>query len=205
MTPRIVDRGERRAQILGAATRVFARRGYHATRVADIAREAGVAQGTVYLYFGSREDILVSAFGAFAEGMMAGVGEALEAEEPAVRRLRSVVRAVLSSMEAEPELSRVVLDFWSAGAFEAGSGGVGIDTGEVYAGYRGIFGGLLEEARREGDVREDLPENAPAVIVGAIEGVLLQWIVDPDAPSPLQMAEPLLDVLLGGLGERGTV
>lgn len=205
MTPKIVDKDERRRGILAAATRVFARKGYSSTRVADIAREAGVAQGTVYLYFGSREEILVAAFEVFAEEMRAGVREVLEAGESALHRLRSVVRVVLSSMEAEPELSRVVLDFWSAGTFgaEGSQEKPGIDVGEVYAQYRGIFGELLEEARREGGVRNDLPEDAPAVIVGAIEGVLLQWIVDPGAKSPVKMAEPTLNVLLGGLSERG--
>jgi TetR/AcrR family fatty acid metabolism transcriptional regulator len=204
VTPRRVDKDERRREILEAATRVFARKGYSATRVEDIAREAGVAQGTVYLYFDSRDEILVAAFEAFAEGMMVGVRAVLEAEEPAMCRLRSVVRVVLSSLESEPELSRVVLDFWSAGAFGTESSGEkpGIDFGEVYAEYRGIFAELLEEARREGGVRGDLPEETPAVIVGAIEGVALQWMVDPSAVSPLKMAEPLLDVLLGGLGER---
>lgn len=206
MAPKIVDKDERRREILEAATRVFARKGYSGTRIEDIAREAGVAQGTVYLYFGSRGEILVTAFEAFAEEMLAGVRAVLEVDEPALSRLRSVVRAVLSSTEAEPELSRVVLDFWSAGAFGRGGseGKPGIDFGEVYAEYRGLFGELLDEARREGSVRADLPEDAPAVIVGAIEGVALQWIVDPGAMSPLEMAEPVLDVLLSGLSERRT-
>ena len=204
MTPKIVDKDERRREILAAATRVFARKGYHATRVSDVAWEAGVAQGTVYLYFGSREEILIAAFETFAEGMRAGVGEALGAEELALDRLRSVVRAVLSSMETEPELSKVMLDFWSAGAFGAkgSEGGPVIDLGEIYAEYRGIFGRLLGEAKEEGSVRGDLLEDAPAVIVGAIEGVLLQWLVDPGARSPLEMSEPILDVLLGGLSGK---
>ena len=80
--------------------------------------------------------------------------------------------------------------------------GTEIDLERDYAEYRGIFGRLLGEAREEGSVRGDLPGDAPAVIVGAIEGVLLQWLVDPGARSPVEMSEPILDVLLGGLGER---
>jgi TetR/AcrR family fatty acid metabolism transcriptional regulator len=205
LTPRIVDKDERRAHILEAATHVFARQGYQAARIEDVAREAGIAKGTVYLYFGSRDEILVAAFEAFAEEMMAGVRAVLESEAPALSRLRSVVRVVLSSMEAEPELSRVVLDFWSAGTFGAmGSGEKpSIDFGTVYAQYRGLFDTLLEEAKREGSVRGDLPNDAPAVIVGAIEGVMLQWIVDSEAPSPLKMVEPMLEVLLDGLSKGG--
>jgi TetR/AcrR family fatty acid metabolism transcriptional regulator len=205
LTPRIVDKGERRSEILAAATRVFARKGFSATRVTDIAREAGVAQGTIYLYFASREQILVAAFEDFAEEMMVGVKEAIEAEDSALGCLRAVVRAVLSGMEAEPELSRVVLDFWSAGTFgKAGTDeSPGIDAGRIYAEYRELFAELLEDAEGEGLFRSDLPEETPAVIVGAIDGVALQWIVDPGVVSPVKMAEPILDVLLSGLGGDG--
>jgi TetR/AcrR family transcriptional regulator, fatty acid metabolism regulator protein len=204
MTPKRVDKDERRREILGAATRAFARKGYSATRIEDIAAEAGIAQGTVHLYFGGREEILVAAFEAFAERMITGVRAVLEADSSALDRLRSVVRVVLSSLESEPELSRVVLDFWSAGAFGAGGSEEkpGIDFGKVYAEYRGIFSELLEEARREGSVRTDLPEDTPAVIVGAIEGVALQWILDSEDVRPVAMADSLLDVLLNGLSER---
>lgn len=200
MSPRVVDKDERRREILGAATRAFARKGYAATRVEDVAREAGVAKGTVYIYFASRDEILLAAFEAFAGEMLESAREVLEADEPALARLRSMVRALIGGMEAEPDLSRVVLDFWAAGS--VGDGSTGIDFGRVYAGYRDLVAGLLEEARREGTLRRDLPEDAPAVIVGAVEGVLLQWIVDPGAVPLGRMVEPVLDVLVGGLATR---
>jgi TetR/AcrR family fatty acid metabolism transcriptional regulator len=200
VSPRTVDKDEWRREILWAATRAFARKGYAATKVEDIAREAGVAKGTVYIYFSSRDEILLAAFETFVEEMLAGVREALETDVPALARLCSVVRAVLSGMEVEPDLSRVVLDFWAAGSFEDGS--KGIDFGRIYDEYRGLVAGLLEETRQEGTARHDLPEDAPAVMVGTIEGVLLQWIVDPEAVPLGRMAEPVLDVLLAGLAIR---
>ena len=200
MSPRIVDKGEKRGEILSAATRAFSRKGYAATKVEDIAREAGVAKGTVYIYFSSRDEILLAAFEAFEEELLASVEVVMETGEPPLQRLRSVVCAVLSGVETEPELSRVVLDFWAAGAFEGGESR--IDFGRIYAGYRRLVGELLEEAKREGTARRDLPENAPAVVVGAVEGVLLQWIVDAGAVPVRKMAESTLDVLLAGLAVR---
>ena len=199
MNPRIVDKDEKRAEILTAATRIFARRGYAATRIEDVALEAGVAKGTIYIYFGSRGEILLAAFESFEQQLMAGVRSALETNEPALQRLRAVVRTVLESMEAEPELARIVLDFWAAGAFE---GEARIDFGRVYAEYRHIMANLLEEAKREGSVRRDLPEDTPVVIVGTLEGILLQWIVDLEAVPLGRMTEPVLDVVLGGLAVR---
>lgn len=204
ISPKIVDKDERRAEILLSATRVFARRGYDATRIEDVALEAGIAKGTVYIYFESREEILLSAFEEFEKEVLADVREALGTGEPALIRLRSIVSALLSSMEAEPDLARVVLDFWAAGTFEETKVGTepGIDFGRIYAEYREMLGGLLDEAKREGSVRSDVPDEAPAVIVGTIEGILLQWIVAPDAVLLERMAEPILDVLLDGLSTR---
>ena len=200
MSPRIVDKDERRKEILGAATRAFARKGYAATKIEDVAREAGVAKGTIYIYFGSRDEILLAAFEKFEEELLAVVRAVVGTGEPALGRLRSVVSVVLGSMEAEPELSRVVLDFLAAGAFGDGKGG--IDFGRIYAEYRELVARLLEEAEEEGSVRAGLPEQTPAVIVGTIEGVLLQWIVDPEAVTLGRMADPVLDVLFEGLAAR---
>lgn len=201
MGPRVVDKDERRKEILAAATRVFADRGYAATKVEDVALEAGVAKGTIYLYFGSRDEMLRAAFEAFEDGLLAEVRAIAGAREPALVRLRSLVHAVLASVEAQPELSRVVLDFWAAAVFEGTD--KGIDFGQVYAAYRGLVGGLLEEAKREGTVRRDLPENAAAVVVGTVEGVVLQWIIDPEALPLRRMTGPTVDLLFGGLADAG--
>lgn len=204
MSPKVVDKEERQTEILLAAIRVFARKGYAATRIEDVAIEAGIAKGTAYIYFGSRDEMLVAAFEVLEKELLASVRPVLEKDDPALTRLRTMVLTILSGLEAEPELSRVVLDFWAAGVYEGGYAAekASIDFGRIYAEYREILGGLLGEAKREGIVRDDVPDEAPAVIVGAIEGVVLQWIVDPDAMSPGRMAEPILDVLLGGLVAR---
>lgn len=205
MSPKVVDKEERQTEILLAAIRVFARKGYAATRIEDVALEARIAKGTVYIYFGSRDEILVAAFEAFEGKLLADVQGVLETDEPALARLRTMVLTILSGFEAEPELARVVLDFWAAGAFGGGASGgelkgeAGIDFGRIYVEYRKILGGLLEEAKREGSVRGDVPDETPAVIVGMIEGVFLQWVVDASAVSPQRMSEPILDVLLDGL------
>ena len=205
MSPKVVDKDERQRAILAAATSVFARKGYAASRIEDVAQEAGVAKGTIYLYFDSRDAILLAAFEAFETDLFAGMREVLETDAPALVRLRAIVRAALESVEAAPELARVVLDFWAAGVFESDARDDGrsrIDVGKVYAKYRYLVGSLLEEGKREGTVRRDLAEETSAVIVGALEGVALQWILDPGAVSLERMAVAVLDTLINGLRER---
>lgn len=195
MSPKKVDKQARRESIVEAAVRVFARQGFAGTRVSDVAGEADVAQGTIYLYFASREEILGAAFEAFAARMDAGVRAAHDTPGPALHRLRAVVRAVLATMAAEADLARVMLDFWSASTTPGP-----IDLGAVYARYREVVADLLAQGQEDGSVRADLPSDTPAVLVGAIEGGYLQWIVDPRVGSPADLAEPLLDVLVGGIG-----
>src|SRR5688572_32078552 len=90
------DRGtDKRERILAAAERVFARRGFFASRVSEIAKDAGVADGTIYLYFKSKDDLLISLF----ENRMKQVNETLRAviatEQQALAQLRVFIKTYL--------------------------------------------------------------------------------------------------------------
>ena len=100
---------EKRRVILRAAITVFARAGYHSSRVADVAKEAGVAYGLVYHYFGSKEDLLETIFRRTWTRMLQAV-EAVESEgAPAREQLAAVARIVLGAWETDPELVRVLV------------------------------------------------------------------------------------------------
>ena len=198
MSAKTMGKDRRRAHILEAAIAVFARKGFAASRIDDVAAEAGVAKGTVYLYFDSRDAILHAAFNAFEEDLLAGIRPVLETNKPALDRLRQLVHAVVNRFEAEADLTRVLLDFWVA-ATSATPAGVGIDLARVYSEYRTIVGELLREAQAEGTVRSELSEHAAAVVIAMIEGVMVQWLVDPNAVPPGPVAEQIVDVLVQGV------
>ncbi|HSD90195.1 MAG TPA: TetR/AcrR family transcriptional regulator, partial [Kofleriaceae bacterium] len=101
------DRGDKRERILDAAERVFAQRGFFASRVSEIAKEAGVADGTIYLYFKSKDELLISLF----EERMKQVNEALSVAiaglSPA-EQLRAFVKTYLKLIDAEPAAAEVL-------------------------------------------------------------------------------------------------
>ncbi|TQN30340.1 TetR family transcriptional regulator [Haloactinospora alba] len=196
MTPKRVDRSARREQILAAAVRVFARKGFAATRIDDVAREADIGKGSVYLYFDSRDALLSAAFEAFAERSRNVLQQAREGTGPPLERLGSLVRSVLEALADEPELARILLDLWSSGREESQ---LPLDMPGVYSEYRTTIAELLREA--EGTVREGVGEHHATVIVGAIEGCLLQWLMDPRLPIT-ELAEPILDVCVEGVRLR---
>src|SRR5437764_15159067 len=100
---------DRQALILQAAVRVFAAQGYEATRVADIAAEAGVAYGLVYHYFGSKEAVLEAVFREQWGRLLAAVALAEENGEDAGEQLELVVKIVLRSWRDDPDLVRLLV------------------------------------------------------------------------------------------------
>ncbi len=198
MAPKRVDPAARREEILAAAVRVFARKGFAATRVEDVAAEAGIGKGSVYLSFDSRDALLDAAFEALTAASEHILREAQADTEPALDRLGSLVRAALAAASSEPDIARVLLDLWTVG--RSGEG-LPLDMARVYQEYRTVTTGLLQEAEADGSGRTGVGEVHAAVVVGAIEGCLLQWVIDPRVPIA-EWGEPIVTVCLDGLRRR---
>src|SRR5262249_14746049 len=110
-SPERGDRGDRsgdkRERILAAAERIFARHGFFAARVSEIAKDAGVADGTIYLYFKSKDDLLISLF----ENRMRQVNDRLRqaiADRPPVQQLRAFIHSYLHLVSEEPTVAEVL-------------------------------------------------------------------------------------------------
>lgn len=190
--PKKVDRAARREEILAAAVRVFARRGYAAARMDEVAHEAGIAKGSVYLYFDSREQLLHAAFEDLAEHSARILREAVDGPGAALDRLAGLIRGAMTAFPADRDLARVLLDLWSAGR-DAESP---VDMAAAYRDYRAVIADLLVEARRT--QRVPLPADPAAhaaVVVGAIEGCMLQWLLDPGV-QPAALADPVIRLLV---------
>src|SRR5262245_65409100 len=95
-------------QIIEAAVRVFSRKGYCNSRVSDIAREAGIAAGTIYLYFDTKEEILITLFREKMAGFVEAVRQAIAEERDAVAKLRRLIHLHFKILEERPALAEVV-------------------------------------------------------------------------------------------------
>src|SRR6266446_4347584 len=104
-----VQRHDKRARIMGAAIRVFAERGFHTATVAEIAKAAGVADGTIYLYFKSKDDLLLRLFDEKMTGLVAEAKAALAEERDAPSRLKRFIQLHLSLVEKKPDLASVLV------------------------------------------------------------------------------------------------
>jgi AcrR family transcriptional regulator len=187
---------EKRRQILRAAIAVFARSGYHTSRVADVAKEAGVAYGLVYHYFGSKEDLLESIFRRTWARMLEAV-EAVEAEDTTAReQLAGVARIVLGTFETDPDLIRVLI------REVARSPQLGREVDEIAHAFAALERIVVRGQERQ-ELRRDVdPRLAAWVVYGALEEILTGWVFErlPASAADVERAErTVVSLLTDGL------
>ena len=100
--------GDKRERILDAAERIFARDGFFAAKVADVAKDAGVADGTIYLYFKTKDEILVTLFREKMAEWVASVRREVAAERDPLAKVRKIVALHFRVLEENPELAEVL-------------------------------------------------------------------------------------------------
>jgi TetR/AcrR family fatty acid metabolism transcriptional regulator len=188
---------DRRMGILTAAITTYADRGYNQTRVEDIAEQAGVSKGTIYLYFDSREAILTAAFDEFVKQIGVGVEAILSRDAPPLEKLKRLIRLSFEAARDNATLSRVLFDFWGASLHRAEQSPV--DLLKLYDDYLALVTELLAEAERRGDVRRDRPALTPNIILAATDGLALHWMMNPELIPLEQVTDQLFDLLISGL------
>ena len=186
-------------QIIDAAIRVFARNGYYNSRVSDIAREAGIASGTIYLYFKTKDDILVTLFREKMAGFVDGARKAIADEPDAVAKLRRLVRLHFETLEAHPDLAEVVqVELRQGQKFFRGA-----SAHEVSA-YFDLIGAVLQEGVAAGVFRSDLPVKvATKMLFGAMDQVTTSWVLGKRGYRLADAAEPVAIIFLKGVRRDG--
>jgi TetR/AcrR family fatty acid metabolism transcriptional regulator len=185
----------KRELILRAATRVFARNGYFNSKVADIAREADVADGTVYLYFKSKEEILHSIFDQnMAEAIASGRGLIEKLKDPG-EKLRRIAMLHLERLGADPELAVVFqVELRGSTKFMQEFSAAG------FAEYLGLLRQTFEEGQRSGVFRKDLNAKIVSkVLFGALDEMATNWIISKRNYKLAPMADVVMDVFLNGV------
>ncbi len=185
----------RRGEILRAAVEVFADRGYFAARMREVAERAGVADGTLYLYFKGKEDLLVSILEEYAGAFLMRARRDAEQTADPIDRLRIVVERHLFSMERDRALAQVFqIELRHTRRFLRQ-----VAKGKV-AEYLGLLQEIIAEGRRTGTFRTDVPvEVAARAVFGAVDEVVTAWVLA-SRPWPLAAhAKPLVGLILRGL------
>ena len=185
----------KRESILRAATRVFARNGYFNAKVADIAREANVADGTVYLYFKSKEEILHSIFDQNMAGAIASGRVLIEKLRDPGEKLRRIAMLHLERLGADRDLAVVFqVELRGSTKFMREFSAAG------FAEYLGLLRKTFEEGQRSGVFRKDLNAKLVSkILFGALDEMATNWIISKRKYKLEPMAEVVMDVFLNGV------
>jgi TetR/AcrR family fatty acid metabolism transcriptional regulator len=184
---------EKRKRLLQAAVQTFGRRGFHEARIAEIAAEAGVAEGTVYLYFRNKEDLLGCVFDETMDGVLSQAREIRASEGTAAEKVKGLVGLHLSFLAKDRDLASVfqIELRRSARLVERFSR-------TKLSEYFRLLDGVLREGIASGELRRDLdPRLAVRILFGAADEILSEWLLSKES-KPAADAEKLVGLLLHG-------
>jgi TetR/AcrR family transcriptional regulator, fatty acid metabolism regulator protein len=195
LTERAVAGEEKRRQLLDAAVRVFARKGFHASRVGDIAEEAGAAHGLLYHYFKSKDEVLEAVFHDNWSLLLARIASVEETDEPAADQLRHITAIVLRTWLHLPDVVRVVIrEFGRSPELAERIGDLAQPINSIAR--------VIERGIERGEFMKVDPRVAATVVYGSIDELLTAWVLDrlPSGEEDVAAAEQtLVEVSLRGL------
>ncbi|MED1821068.1 TetR family transcriptional regulator [Bacillus subtilis] len=185
-------------QIIDAAVEVIAENGYHQSQVSKIAKQAGVADGTIYLYFKNKEDILISLFkekmGQFIERMEEDIKEKATAKE----KLALVISKHFSLLAGDHNLAIVTQLELRQSNLELRQ-----KINEILKGYLNILDGILTEGIQSGEIKEGLDVRlARQMIFGTIDETVTTWVMNDQKYDLAALSDSVLELLVSGIHNK---
>lgn len=175
---------------------MFAEQGFYAATISQIARKAGVADGTIYLYFKNKEDILISFFQLRARQAFSGFREEVQKADNAVDKLRFLIRRHLAEFQLNRDMAVVYQDETHRSSRIAEQ-----QIKEMSKMYLDLVSEIVEQGQQEGTMRRDLYVGlVKRFILGAVDEVINTWIHSQGKYDLVSMADPLVDLFIRGIG-----
>jgi TetR/AcrR family fatty acid metabolism transcriptional regulator len=183
-------------RILEAAVKVFSEQGFFQSTVSQIAKEAGVADGTIYLYFKNKDDILVHFFSFRTRQVFACLREEVEQADNTIDKLRSLVRRHLEEFQSDRNMAVVYFT-----ETHKSHRLVEQQIKEMSKMYLDIVAEIVEQGQEEGIIRKDLYVGlVKRFIVGAVDEVINTWLHSEGKYDLVSMADPLVELFFEGIG-----
>jgi TetR/AcrR family transcriptional regulator, fatty acid metabolism regulator protein len=198
MQPRESQKQGKRPRILDAAVKVFAERGFFTATVAEIARAAGVADGTIYLYFKSKDDLLLRLFDEKMSILIEEAKAAMAAEETAPARLRRFIQLHFAAVERSPELASVlIVELRQSAQFLKG-----LEKAKLSA-YLDLIAEVVKNGQENGELAQVAsPTTIKRAIFGALDELALGWLLSGRKTSLKKTAAEVSEWLVRGLEKR---
>jgi TetR/AcrR family fatty acid metabolism transcriptional regulator len=187
---------DKRDRILKAAIKVFAKNGFYATRVSEIAKAAGVADGTIYLYFKNKDDVLITIFEDGINRLLVILREVAESDEPFEDRITRIIELQLGLLEDQRDLAEVITV-----NLRQSSRLLKQYATPLFMQYIDVIAGVVRQGQEDGAFRKDLnPRVVARSLFGALDAILLTWALgEGDTPALRKAAAHCASLFLEGL------
>jgi len=192
----MAKRNHKKELIIDAAIQVFAEKGFYLAKVADVARKAGVADGTIYLYFKNKDDILISLFETKMEEILNRFRSIVESGESAVIKIRQFIHLHFRLIEEDQKLAEVFqVELRQSAKFLKDY------HNQKFIDFLSMIGDILYEGQKNGVFRPDFRINTlKLAIFGALDEIARQWILQEEPKFHLQEAAlDLAETIIKGL------
>lgn len=185
-------------RILEAAVTVFANSGFHESTISQIARAAGVADGTIYLYFKNKDDILVHFFNHKTRQVFARFREEVDQALTAVDKLRNLIRRHLDEFQKD----RFMAVLYQAETHRTNRLAEE-QIREMHKMYLDLIAEIVEQGQVEGSIRRDLYVGlVKRYIIGGVDEVINTWLHSDGTYDLTSMGDPLVDLFIRGIGTQ---
>jgi TetR/AcrR family fatty acid metabolism transcriptional regulator len=189
-------KSEKYEQILEAAIRVFARQGYYNSTISQVAREAGVGDGTIYLYFKNKDDILDNFFSYKTTQIFSQFKDEVDRCENALDKLERLVACHLKEFEKNRDLA-VVYEVETRMQRHLSDEKIK----EMSRMYFDLVAEIVDQGQTEGTIRQNIPIHlVKQYLIGAVDEVITTWLYSSRDYRLIAMAEPLVDLIINGIG-----
>lgn len=185
-------------RILESAVRVFAKYGFYQSTISQIAKEAGVADGTIYLYFKNKDDILVQSFSYKIKQVFERFKKEVERGQTAKDKLINLIRHHLKVFQGDRDMAVIYQTETHQSKRLAED-----QIKEMSKMYLDIISEIVEQGQQEGSIRKDLYMGlVKRIIIGSVDEVINTWLHSDGKYDLVSMADPLVELFIQGIGSN---
>ncbi|MCD4819972.1 MAG: TetR/AcrR family transcriptional regulator [Candidatus Cloacimonetes bacterium] len=204
MTPKRVNKDEKKQEIIFAAMQVFSGKGVANTKITDIAKAANIGKGTVYEYFKNKKDIFVNVFNMVVSQTLTEISESIKDMEDPSNKLKQIFSLSISSVANDHfDMALIMLDIWSEGIRENRENRENINSifniEQIYNEYRSMVTEILQEGIEKGYYHEMNTTVVASVFIGALDGISLQRLMQKDLFDLSTLTNDFINLFLNGI------
>jgi len=196
MSPRPDVSEERKSQILEAAKKIFSKLGFHKARMSDIAQEADLSKGSIYWYFKSKDDVIISLLDRIFIAELRNLQPLIDSEASAMERLIAYTDCVISDMETTMKWMPLAYDFLAL-AFRRDT--VQMALCKYYRAHMNTLTPIIQQGIDSGEFAAPNAEDATIALSALVEGIALLWVYDPENINIEKHIRSSVQLLLDGL------